>query len=81
MDMLIKCNVGIRERQLRFVAGAAAAVGAYYAPEPMSKTALGVLGLFGLLTGMSRYCPLNQAFGIRHCQPAYRSMRQILRRI
>jgi hypothetical protein len=81
MDMLIKCNVGIRERQVRFAAGVAAVVGAYVTPNPVMKSILGVLGLFGLSTGATRYCPVNQMLGVRHCQPAYRSVRQLIRRI
>lgn len=81
MDMLIKCNVGIYERQLRFAAGLAAGYAAYRAPDPITKALLGVLGIFGIGTGATRYCPVNQLLGVRHCQPAYRSVRQLIRRV
>ena len=81
MDLLIKCNVGPRERLARFAAGVAATAGAFYAPNKGAKIALGAIGAAGLATGVTRYCPLNHALGVNRCQPAYRSVRELMRRL
>jgi hypothetical protein len=81
MDMLIRCNVGPRERLVRGFIGAAAVAGAFRVHNRGLRAALGTLGFAGLATAITRYSPENQLLGIRNCQPAYRSVQQVIRRI
>lgn len=60
----MECNVGMKEQKLRVLAGLALiGVGAYY-----NTKAIALLGLVPILTGMVRWCPLNQAIGYNGCK-------------
>lgn len=57
------CNVGLKEQKLRVLAGMAIiGFGAYY-----NMKGLAAVGLVPILTGMLRYCPVNQALGYNRC--------------
>jgi ABC-type protease/lipase transport system fused ATPase/permease subunit len=59
----MECNVGQTEQKLRVLAGMAIiGVGAYY-----NMKGLAALGLIPIVTGMLRYCPVNQAIGYNGC--------------
>ncbi|MER2999557.1 YgaP family membrane protein [Pontibacter populi] len=59
----MECNVGLTEQKLRVLAGLALiGFGAYY-----NTKALAALGIIPILTGMIRYCPINQAIGYNGC--------------
>ena len=59
----MECNVGLKEQKLRVLAGLALiGIGAYY-----NTKALAALGIIPILTGMLRYCPVNQAIGPNGC--------------
>lgn len=61
----MKRNVGNRERYARIGVGILSGVGAIFLPASNAvRVLLGVIGLGGLGTGASRYCPVNQALGI-----------------
>jgi hypothetical protein len=81
MDIDIRCNVGTQERVFRFLTGVAATSFAFSSKSPGIKVLAGGIGLLGLGTGITRYCPINQLLGLNRCQPAFRSVRQLMRRI
>ncbi|PKV66808.1 YgaP family membrane protein [Pontibacter ramchanderi] len=59
----MECNVGLTEQKFRVLAGMAMiGVGAFY-----NIKALSVLGAIPIVTGMLRYCPVNQAIGYNGC--------------
>ncbi len=59
----MECNVGLTEQKLRVMAGMAMiGVGAYY-----NVKWLAAVGIVPILTGMMRYCPVNQAIGYNGC--------------
>ena len=59
----MECNVGLKEQKLRVLAGMALiGIGAYY-----NTKALAALGIIPIVTGMLRYCPINQAIGYNGC--------------
>ncbi|WP_274471509.1 DUF2892 domain-containing protein [Bacillus sp. 3255] len=59
----MKCNVGDREQVLRIGIGSAIVLaGAYY------KKWWGLIGIAPIVTGVTRYCPLNAALGISNCK-------------
>ena len=80
-QLLIKCNVCEGERLARLLLGAAAAAGAMIFRKDGLKPALTGLGLFGLITAATRYCPINHLLGIKNGQAAYRAFPHYLRRI
>lgn len=55
-------NVGSMERYARLAAGVAAGVAALNA-KGWQRTALGTIAAAGVGTGLTRYCPINQAVG------------------
>ena len=55
-------NVGSMERYARLAAGFAAGVAALNA-SGWQRAALGTVAAMGLGTGLTRYCPINQAMG------------------
>lgn len=55
-------NIGSTERYVRLGAGIAAAAAAARTTG-WPRTALGTVAAAGLATGLSRYCPVNQAVG------------------
>lgn len=59
----MECNVGMTEQKLRVLAGLAmVGVGAY-----LNIKSLSLLGAIPIVTGMLRYCPINQALGYNGC--------------
>lgn len=61
----MKRNVGERERYGRLGLGVLSGAGAIFLPVgTVVQVLLGVVAVAGLATGTSRYCPINQAFGI-----------------
>ncbi|SIT90885.1 YgaP family membrane protein [Pontibacter indicus] len=59
----MECNVGITEQKIRVLAGLAIiGVGAYY-----NIKALSAIGVIPIVTGMLRYCPVNQTIGYNGC--------------
>lgn len=81
MDIAIRCNVGKQERVFRFLSGIAATSLAFMSKSPSMKVLAGGIGAMGLATGITRYCPINQLLGVDRCQPAFRSVTQLMRRI
>lgn len=62
-EIKMECNVGLTEQKVRVLAGLAMiGVGAYYKIK-----ALSAIGVIPILTGMLRYCPVNQALGYNGC--------------
>lgn len=62
---MMRENVGGWDRDTRLILGGAALVAGLVAPVRRSwKLGLLTFGLTELLTGTSRYCPMNQALGI-----------------
>jgi hypothetical protein len=61
----MKHNVGLNERLVRLAIGAAASAAALRAPRPWQKAALGAIATSGFATGLTRYCPINAALGVR----------------
>lgn len=60
----MKCNVGLTEQKLRVIAGATLiGLGAYY-----NTKSLAALGLVPILTGMLRWCPINEVMGYNSCE-------------
>jgi len=58
----MKCNVGKTERTIRILLGVVIiALGIYY------KNWWGVIGLVLIITGIIRYCPVNDILGISTC--------------
>jgi hypothetical protein len=58
-------NVGPRERYGRIGIGILSGIGAVFLPaEAIVRVALGIIGIVGLGTGVSRYCPVNRLLGI-----------------
>lgn len=63
--LIMKRNVGVRERYGRIGVGVLSGVGAIFLPAgTVVRAALGIIGLAGLGTGVTRYCPANQILGI-----------------
>ncbi len=75
----MKCNVGGWDRTLRLASGLGVLGFGLLGPverRTLRAAAVG-LGAVQLLTGLSRYCPLNQALGVNTCDPTTRAARQI----
>ncbi len=64
----MQCNVGSKERIARIglglLAGGVAVSGSV---SGWVQGILGVVGLAGLATGITRYCPVNQMVGYNGC--------------
>jgi hypothetical protein len=59
----MECNVGLTEQKARVMAGMAMiGVGAYY-----NVKWLAAVGIVPILTGMLRYCPVNEVIGYNGC--------------
>jgi hypothetical protein len=56
-------NVGGYERVARLGIGTAGAIAAFSAINPVAQAAFAVLGLMGLTTGISGYCPITRSVG------------------
>lgn len=70
----MKCNVGLTEQKLRVLAGMAIiGVGAYY-----NMKALAAVGIIPILTGILRYCPVNEAIGYNGCTEHHRVQSAVL---
>jgi hypothetical protein len=66
-----QCNVGRAEQKFRLAAGAALLAGAAFFPLKNGwRIGLGVAGVFQLITGSIRYCPVSHALGINTCSTA-----------
>ncbi len=64
----MKCNVGGWDRNIRLVSGAGLlTAGLLGLVKGRARSAALALGTTQLLTGLSRYCPVNQALGINTC--------------
>lgn len=64
---VMKQNVGSKERYGRIAVGILSGLGAGLLPVGVAlRVGLGLIGLAGLGTGMSRYCPANQLMGINN---------------
>jgi len=62
------CNVGPRERIIRLASGMA--IGTAAAGRQMAlwkRLALGAVAVAQIVTATTRYCPVNQLFGIDNC--------------
>jgi hypothetical protein len=59
----MKQNVGSTERFARLALGAAALAAASRA-EGWQRVALAGIGISGISTGLTRYCPINEALGV-----------------
>lgn len=81
VDVLIKCNVGKKERKVRLALAVAAGLAAYLNRSRGLRPILSAIGAFGFLTAVTRYCPVNHLLGIQGGQVGYRSLRQSLRRL
>jgi disulfide bond formation protein DsbB len=64
----MECNVGGTDRTARIGLGAALLTTGMLAPigKPL-KIASGILGTISLITGITRYCPINKATGRNTC--------------
>ncbi len=73
----MKCNVGGWDRTLRFV-GAAVVLGLGLLGRRRSRGRAAALtfAAIPLLTGLARYCPLNQVLGVNTCELSTRLKRK-----
>jgi hypothetical protein len=64
-----KCNVGDLDRGIRFAAGGAALGLGLFGQMSLPKRLM-TLAFAGseLVTGLTRYCPLNEMLGINTCE-------------
>ena len=62
------CNVGPRERVARIVVGVVAGLAAFAPMPAWGHWVLGIIAVAGFVTGVIRYCPMNQLFGIDNCR-------------
>ena len=68
----IPCNVGGVDKTTRISIGTALLGVSIAAPIPKSiKIAAGVIGTFGLITGLAEYCPVSQALHKNTCATAH----------
>lgn len=75
----MKCNVGGWDRTWRLTSGAVLlAVGLFGPLRKRGRTAALSLGATQLLTGLTRYCPVNQALGIDTCELVPRVARKAM---
>ncbi|MFD0698172.1 DUF2892 domain-containing protein [Paenibacillus sp. GCM10027628] len=59
----MKCNVGKTEQVIRITMGSAIILaGLYY------KKWWGLIGIAPIITGTTRYCPLNEVLKISNCE-------------
>jgi hypothetical protein len=75
----MKPNVGPTERTLRLGAGTAALLVLPFVRSRWASALLGALATSGITTGLSRYCPLNDALGIDNAPGLGRSPLQGIR--
>jgi hypothetical protein len=59
----VKCNVGKTEQVLRIALGSTIVLTGL-----LNKNWWGLLGIAPIITGATRYCPLNAALGIQNCR-------------
>jgi hypothetical protein len=69
--MRMECNVGGADRAARIGIGTALLGTGLLAPisKPL-KVAAGVAGTIGLVTGLTRYCPVSHALHLNTCSRA-----------
>jgi len=77
---IMQCNVGPKERVARIGAGVVAGGVAVSGLVPLwGQVLLGIVGVTGLATGVTRYCPANQLLGYNGCAPEGKKTRRILK--
>ena len=59
----MRMNVGSRERYVRLGLGLAALGAMPFVRSRVARALLGAVATSGLSTGLTRYCPVNQAIG------------------
>ena len=59
----MRMNVGSNERYVRLGLGAVALGAMPFVRSRLARALLGAVATSGLSTGLTRYCPVNQAFG------------------
>jgi uncharacterized membrane protein HdeD (DUF308 family) len=65
----MRCNVGGADRTVRIVAGIVLiAVGLLYPLSVAWQTAVFVVGVIALLTGLMRFCPISALVGRNTCK-------------
>ena len=68
--LLMKKNVGSKERYARIAVGAVSGLAAGFVPMSWAaRIGLFLLGFAGLGTGISQYCPVNQWLGVDRYHP------------
>lgn len=66
----LRKNVGPTERKLRFAGSVAAGAAALLLPElGAARVPLGVLSAMWMVTGLTRFCPMNALLGIDRYTP------------
>jgi hypothetical protein len=59
----MKCNVGKTEKTIRIAIGVIIILlGLYF------KSWSGIIGIAPIVTGIMRYCPLNEVIGVSSCK-------------
>lgn len=64
MNMNMKMNVGPNEKYMRIGMGIFAAAIIPFVRSGWAKSLLGMAATSGIATGVTRYCPINQALGL-----------------
>lgn len=65
----LPCNVGRTDQMIRLSVGAALVTAAATAPVSRGwRIAMAAVGAAELITGVLRYCPVSQAFGVNTCR-------------
>lgn len=76
----MNCNVGSTERNIRLAGGLAVIGLGLFAPfNKAGRIAAVSIGAAEVITGLTRYCPVNHALGINTCKRG--TLRQIGRSI
>lgn len=69
----MECNVGGLDRNVRIGMGIATlALGLFGPLGRGARIASLIIGATELITGATRYCPVNQLLGLNTCQPDFR---------
>ncbi|MFE5322829.1 DUF2892 domain-containing protein [Paenibacillus sp. NPDC056579] len=69
----MKCNVGRTEQAIRIAVGSG-----IVAAGIVNKSWWGLLGVAPIITGATRYCPLNAALGMNHCKDSKETDSQLV---
>ncbi len=66
----MKCNVGGWDRNVRLILGASALLFGIFGPLRRRARAVAIsFGASELVTGLARYCPVNEALGVNTARP------------